>query len=741
MQTGLLYLSMTLCAAGLAAIFSLYLLQGVARGSRSATFGALAAGLLVAAGLETADLMAVLHPEAASLWLGTGVVLEGAMCPTWLLFTALYAREYESGGVPAMQRLTLGLAALMPLAGGVLAWKGYYYSPDFANEHLLFLEPSAFYFYLGLVLFTVLSLFNLEATLANAAHFRRWRIKFTLLGAIAVLAAMLLYYSQGLLYRSIDMTLAPARAMALLLGVLLLWYSDARRGPDIRISFSRRLAYKSVVLVVAGLYLVGLGVIGEGARHFGDTLGRTMLLALGYAAGLGLLVLSLSETVRRKVKVFLQRNFYKEKYDYRIQWMQLTERLASARSQEDLQQAALSGYCETFGIEGAALFLYDYGSHAYQPASTLEMGARAGSLGEDDPLVVRLRSTGAVVPVGAAGQAAQEGRAAAAAGGDGTAQEAVATGLMAAAATAEGARGTESGDWLGAAGASFAVPLMREESLDGFVLLCRPINKSEPYDEEDFELMETLARHVASALLNMRLAEQLARAREMEVMGKVSTFVLHDLKNHVYTLSLMAENAQKFIAIPEFQKDMVESLGNTVSKMKILISQLKGLPDRQTLRRDRVGLLTLAREATSLLQRERIEYTGEDVEVLADRDEMQKVILNLCLNALEASGDGKRVAVDVGRAEDPYVRVADEGCGIPEEFLKSGLFVPFKTTKAKGMGIGLYQCKQIVEAHGGRIEVESVPQKGSLFTVWLPGEPDAAGAPRGARHPGSSRAD
>jgi hypothetical protein len=94
-----------------------------------------------------------------------------------------------------------------------------------------------------------------------------------------------------------------------------------------------------------------------------------------------------------------------------------------------------------------------------------------------------------------------------------------------------------------------------------------------------------MARHISSALLNMRLTEQLARSREMEVMGRVSAFVLHDLKNHVYTLSLMAENARKYIAIPEFQKDMVDSLGSTVGKMKILISQLKGLPDRQTLKR------------------------------------------------------------------------------------------------------------------------------------------------------------
>jgi putative PEP-CTERM system histidine kinase len=206
----------------------------------------------------------------------------------------------------------------------------------------------------------------------------------------------------------------------------------------------------------------------------------------------------------------------------------------------------------------------------------------------------------------------------------------------------------------------------------------------------------------------------------MEIMGKVSAFVLHDLKNHVYTLSLMVENARKFIGNPEFQKDMVDSLGSTVGKMKILIAQLKGLPDRQTLKRASTGLLTLARESTRLLGQERLTFDGDDAVVEVDAEEMGKVVLNLCLNALEASPDGRPVRVRAGVAPEPYLRVTDQGAGISAEFIRNGLFEPFKSTKAKGMGIGLYQCKQIVEAHGGRIEVRSVPGEGSEFTVWLP---------------------
>jgi signal transduction histidine kinase len=64
--------------------------------------------------------------------------------------------------------------------------------------------------------------------------------------------------------------------------------------------------------------------------------------------------------------------------------------------------------------------------------------------------------------------------------------------------------------------------------------------------------------------------------------------------------------------------------------------------------------------------------------------------------------------------------VADNGCGMTPDFIQQSLFRPFQTTKRKGIGIGMFHCKMIVEAHRGRIEVESAPGKGTAFRVFLP---------------------
>jgi len=104
-------------------------------------------------------------------------------------------------------------------------------------------------------------------------------------------------------------------------------------------------------------------------------------------------------------------------------------------------------------------------------------------------------------------------------------------------------------------------------------------------------------------------------------------------------------------------------------------------------------------------------------------ERIENVVENLVINALEAMGaNGGRLTVEAGSLDGDYVffSVADTGVGMSEEFKKTRLFRPFSTTKNKGIGLGLFTCREIVEAHGGRLEVESETGVGTRFRVVLP---------------------
>ncbi len=112
---------------------------------------------------------------------------------------------------------------------------------------------------------------------------------------------------------------------------------------------------------------------------------------------------------------------------------------------------------------------------------------------------------------------------------------------------------------------------------------------------------------------------------------------------------------------------------------------------------------------------------GEPAPALIDTGELKKVIINLVQNGLEAGGERAQVTIETGWQNGSVcLTITDSGSGMTRAFMQHQLFKPFRTTKKTGLGIGLYQCKKIVESLGGTIEVSSESGKGSSFTVRLP---------------------
>jgi hypothetical protein len=233
--------------------------------------------------------------------------------------------------------------------------------------------------------------------------------------------------------------------------------------------------------------------------------------------------------------------------------------------------------------------------------------------------------------------------------------------------------------------------------------------------------MKVLASQATAVVLSLKLSEQLSTAQEMAAIGRVSTFVIHDLKNHVSNLSLMMDNAHDHIDNPEFQADMLETLDETVGKMKGLIARLKNIKEKRQLNLVPHDLAEVVRQGVKNAGSPEMLVVKDRVPVCIDAAEIEKVVHNLLLNAYEADSKQDAIVVEVGKKNGTaFFEVTDHGCGMSEDYIQNRLFRPFQSTKWHGFGIGLYQCRHIVESHGGTIEVSSNQGQGSTFRVNLP---------------------
>ncbi|MFH1853659.1 MAG: ATP-binding protein [Candidatus Neomarinimicrobiota bacterium] len=229
--------------------------------------------------------------------------------------------------------------------------------------------------------------------------------------------------------------------------------------------------------------------------------------------------------------------------------------------------------------------------------------------------------------------------------------------------------------------------------------------------------------------------------KEMEAWHNLIRVLTHEIMNSITPISSLAATANAMVNTAEFGGSAdEETIADLQSALSTIEKRSRGLiaflDDYRKLTRipapkfQRVGLAEIIAGLTSLLQ-DQLDRDGirlktavdpPDLKIMADRDLLEQVLINIGKNAIEAVrgvvGPQIGFAARIDGHGNPLIEISDNGCGIEPEVIEN-IFIPFFTTKPDGNGIGLSLSREIVRRHKGRLEVESEPGRGAVFTLYL----------------------
>lgn len=544
-------------------------------------------------------------------------------------------------------------------------------------------------------LLAVAGLVLVEQLYRHRSRDERWAIKYACLGTGAIWAYDFYLYTDALLLQAVNAELWAARGLVNALTVPLLAVAVARSAAwPSGMALSRRALFHSAALAGSAGYLLAMGAAGYYLRYVGGAWGGLMQMAFLCGALLLLAGLLVSGTFRARLKVLISKHFYRYDYDYREQWLALTRRLS--QHAPGPYQRAVEAMAELVDSPGGALWIMDDGGVPQLAAHCqLEAAAAATATVQDGPdsqnFFAFLGRQRWVIDL-----------------------------------TLPAPEGTPPvPPWLAALPhARLLVPLLHQERLFGIVVLQQ--TRSELHlNWEVLDLIKVAAGQVSSYLALQAAAEALTTARQFESYHRMSTFVVHDLKNLVAQLSLMLPNARLHGHNPAFRADMLETIEHAVQKTTLMLHKLLRSDDPQRNEALDLGQL-LARMVAlqaSAVPRPTLDCLAGPVQVLADPGRLQRVLGHLLQNAIDATPATGTVRVQLLLTADGsavQVAIADSGHGMSMQFVRERLFKPFDTTKTAGMGIGAFESRAYIAELGGALDVASAHGCGSTFIVTLP---------------------
>jgi putative PEP-CTERM system histidine kinase len=556
--------------------------------------------------------------------------------------------------------------------------------------------PGQFVFgIVGNVILALAGLAIIEQLFRNTAARYRWATKYLFFGAGGIFAFDFYLYADALLFRSIDQDLWDARGVVHMVAVPLLAISSARnKNWSLNIFVSRDIILNTTAILSGGFYLLAMAAAGYYLREFGGDWGKVgQVTFLTLAVVLLFAVLSSSQ-VRASTRVFLGKHFYKNKYDYRIEWLRLTEDLKVDIDSKGHNKTVIEAMAHIVDARAGSLWLRDEKGD-YENAEVWQCGRQENVIAGDSSLIVFMEKKGYVINVKELSSHVDE-------------------------------YGTLTlPEWLLKAGSPWLiVPLHGIHALLGFVVLASPLIERS-INWEDRDLLKAAAKQITSYLTVLTTSAQLAEAKQFEVFTRLSAYMVHDLKNIAAELELIAVNAKKHTANPEFIEDAFGTVEDAADGINRLLTQLRNRRVEKE-KKVLVDLVELVADVIAtkkhLLPVPRFKVLSEVGMVSLEKQRFANVLAHLIDNAQQATAENGEIIITLSSTDKMHIiGIKDNGHGMDDDFIRNRLFKPFDTTKGNaGMGIGMYESREFIRQLGGDINVQSNPGKGSIITLHIP---------------------
>ena len=586
------------------------------------------------------------------------------------------AEDYRQRAVKAVYAAVAGVVGLQIVISGV--------SAEFAHAPQVLAALAATQHIIGLTI-AAGSLVLVHNLYGQAAPDSRWGIQ---LPAIA-LAAMWAYDLH--LYTTAYLTRAPADELFAMRGAILsmivpLFALASRRSSSWKMQLSRAATFQSLSMLAILAYLIVMMSATRAMEVAGSDWARFGQIVLIFAMTVAALILLPSGRARAWVRVMVSKHFFEHRYDYRAEWLRFTHTVGRGGGEDAgrLEQRVVKALADIGDSPGGLLLLAD-GQGRLAPSARWNWHHHVEPGRDEDGAFARfLADTGHIVDFSEAAQVPA---------------------------------------WIAALPNLWAgVPLVHGERLVGLVLLEHPIVRR-PLDWEDFDLFRTAGIQAASYLAEAQSHQALADAQRFDEFNRRFAFIMHDIKNLVSQLTLVARNAERHADNPEFRADMIATLQGSVKKMHDLLARLSNGSRRESEPPRPVSVQATAAAVVEAKRRAHpaIADGAPDLLALADPGRLEQALGHLVQNAIDASPEGSPVTIRFERrGGEAAIEIADRGSGMSPDFVRSRLFQPFASTKDNGFGVGAFEARALIDAMGGRIEVDSREGEGSRFTVFLP---------------------